>query len=112
MLPPGSAGSDRITWTSERIDQAKALRQYKWQCDKCTEAQQRRLEWLVYSLRGRGLPEHEVRRVIEGALERLRPWRMSDSKLGAALGAIYCQRRLVRAHRQEAHPAVTRPARI
>lgn len=86
---PASPG---ITWTSDRIDQAKALRQYKWQWDKCTEAQQRRLEWLVYSLRGRGLPEHEVRRVIEGDLERLRPWRMSDSKLGSALGALFSYR--------------------
>jgi hypothetical protein len=94
-----SVDPEGIRWTSQRIAQAKALRWYQQQWKKCIPAEQRRLEWLVYALRGRGVPEREVRRAVEGVLERLRPWRMSDAKLGAMLGALYAQRRQLRAHR-------------
>lgn len=97
MLNTASANSEHITWTSERIEQSKSLRRYQQLWDICTQPRQRQLEWWVYSLRGRGLPEREVRRAVEGALERLRPWRMSDAKLAAALGALYSQRRQLRA---------------
>lgn len=82
-----------IEWTAERIAQAKALRWYQQQWNKCPLPEQRSLEWHVYDMRGRGLPESEVSRIVSQALDLRRPWRMSDRQLGAALGALYARRR-------------------
>ncbi len=92
MYKTKDAAVDGITWTGERIAQAKALRWYRLQWNKCAPEEQSRLEWLVYGLRGQGVPEREVCHAVEDALELRRPWRMSDAKLGRRLGALYAYR--------------------
>ena len=87
---------DVIMWTAERIAQAKAMRWYRQQWDKCPLPEQRRLEWYVYRLRSRGLPEAEVSRMVSQVLDLRRSWRMSDARLGRALAASFKRRRACR----------------
>lgn len=72
-------------WTPLQFERARALRWYRRQWAACTAADQWRHEYLVYQLRGLGLSEREVGRYVERAINRTRPWRMTDAALGAAL---------------------------
>lgn len=76
-------------WTQTQLERARALRWYRRLWAACPAAEQWRHECRVYRLRGMGLPEKEVGRVVEEALNRSRPWRMTDRELGAALNARY-----------------------
>lgn len=78
-----------VFWTQIQLERTRALRWYRRLWAACSEAEQWRHECLVYQLRGMGLPEKEVGRVVEEALKRSRPWRMNDRELGVALNAHY-----------------------
>jgi hypothetical protein len=72
-------------WTPLQLERARALRWYRRLWAACSVDDQWRHECWVYQLRGMGLPEREVGRYVESALNRMRPWRFTDAALGSAL---------------------------
>lgn len=84
-------------WTMERIARARAMRSYRAQLNGLDLHNQWRIECVIYCLRGDGLDEGAVGEMVAAALNRSRPWRMSDSELKRAWMGL--RKRLGKDHR-------------
>ena len=71
-------------WTTERMARTRAMRSYRAQLNGLDLHEQWRIESVIYCLRGDGLDEGAVGKMVAAALNRSRPWRMSDSELKRA----------------------------
>jgi hypothetical protein len=80
-------------WTPDRLAKAAAMRGYRALCRGMPPFEQWRIECLVYSFRGHGLPEPEVGLAVGQIVDRLRPWRMSDGELLRAWASLQRPRR-------------------
>lgn len=71
-------------WTMERMARARAMRSYRAQLNGLDLHEQWRIETTIYCLRGDGLDESAIGKMVAAAQNRSRPWRMSDSELKRA----------------------------
>lgn len=80
--------TDSNFWSPNNTAKASAMRAYRALLRGLNPHDQWRCECLVYTLRGQGRPECEIRKLLTAGLERVHPWRMSDSRLKHAWFAV------------------------
>ena len=80
-------------WTPERLAASQAMRRYGRQWAACSESERWQLRGRVHALRGAGVPESVIAQHIHDTLNVMRPWRLTDTELVAALRARYRGRR-------------------
>ena len=76
--------SSKSFWTAERLARARAMRVYRAQITGLDAHVRWSIECMIYSLRGDRLEEGVVGSMVAAALNRSRPWRMSDAELKRA----------------------------